>query len=212
MSLTAVVGRAVAVLLLVSPPASAAQQPAPGGTSLRFGGPKDADAAGVTALHQRRRSPTTRPRSSSCSGRSGRQRHDPLSRHPAVDRDAARQRRHRPGAAEGRGEPARGDGRRRAGDHDRGPHRQCGAAEGADRRRRRRQRPRALLRPDAAHVGGHRGPRRGDSRRWPRPAPTSTPAPTSSKASRPGGMAPTAATASTARRCRTSTPTSRKAA
>ena len=52
MSVTGFVGRAVAVLLLVSPPAFADQQPAPGGASLRFGGPKDVDAAGVTALHQ----------------------------------------------------------------------------------------------------------------------------------------------------------------
>ena len=53
MSHTAAVGRAVAVLLVLAAPAAAGQKPAVGGgTALRFGGPLEVDAAGVTALHR----------------------------------------------------------------------------------------------------------------------------------------------------------------
>jgi ankyrin repeat protein len=52
MSQTAAVGRAVAVLLVLAAPTAAGQKPATGGTALRFGGPLEVDASGVTALHR----------------------------------------------------------------------------------------------------------------------------------------------------------------
>ena len=52
MSHTAVIARAVAMLLVVSAPVVGAQKPAPGAAAARFGGANDVDAAGATALHR----------------------------------------------------------------------------------------------------------------------------------------------------------------
>ena len=126
MSHTAVVARAVAVLLVVSAPAVGAQKPAPGGTARpvrwrerRRRGRRHGAAPG-------RRGRRRHGRRAADPRRRGRQRHDAISRHAAVDCGAARQRRHRPRAAEGRGRSrTRVMGEGEPVHHDRGADREC---------------------------------------------------------------------------------------
>ena len=114
MSHTAVVGRAVAMLLVVSAPVARGPEAGVWRHRGTVRGRNDVDAAGVTRAAPCRRVRRRHRRRTADPRRRGRQRDDPLSRDAAVDRGAARQRRHRrqllkaganPNAVMGEGEP-----------------------------------------------------------------------------------------------------------